>query len=195
MTAISTKTAGWPRWINLLVPGGGLILIGNGFSGVLIAVLFTLSTSFALAAILLFPDDVPRTWRGLALGIAVGTYLGAQWRYAQTVRYRADQAFWDVRKETVRQARQALLEGRGAEAWDILQPLKNDVEVDLALAYLVAQVLTQTGDESGARTAWRRVKRLDRHRIYRREIREYEERTSAGVGTAERSGKTESASS
>jgi hypothetical protein len=189
MSAVAVRSVGGPRLINLVVPGGGLILIGNVGSGVLIAVLFTLSASFAMTAAWLFPDDVSRVWRGLSIGIALGTYLGAQLRYAQTVRLQADQAFWDLRREKMRTVRLALSEGRIEDAWLGLRPLMNDAETDLPLAFLVAQVLTLKGDGAAALNAWRHVRRLDRHRVYSRETRENEERLTrhSGVAPAPRS--------
>ncbi|MFQ5806174.1 MAG: hypothetical protein ACE5I3_06980 [Phycisphaerae bacterium] len=158
------------RLINLLVPGGGLILIGSETMGVLVALLFTAAATFAIAAVLLFPDDVLPTWRGLGIGVAIGTYLGAQIRYAQTVRSQREQAAEERRRVALEHARRALLAGRVDDAWQALQPLVERAESDLVLAYRLAQVLTARGDVAGARAAWRRVRRLDRHRLYRQEV-------------------------
>lgn len=174
MIADAQRALDIPRLINYLVPGGGLILVGASISGVLSALLFTLSLSAALIGLLLFPDDLPQPWSGLSLGVALGTYFGAQWRYAQTMRSRADQAYSDLRRQVQQRVRQALLDDRPADAWKIVQPFMTEVECDLSLAFLVAQVLTRKGDEQAALHAWRRVRRLDRHRIYYREIREHE---------------------
>jgi hypothetical protein len=173
------------RLVNLVVPGGGLILIGHETLGVLIGVLFTLSAGYALAATLLFPDDTSTTWRGLGIGVALGTYIGAQIRYAQTVRYEADQAFGDLRRSALGAARRALDAGRADEAWALLQPLLPQVETDLLVAYRVAQVLTARGDGGAALRAWRRVGRLDRHRIYREEVHVNERALARQLGPGE----------
>lgn len=172
MNADEAATSG--RLINLLIPGGGLILIGSELLGVLIAILFTMTACFALIATLLLPDDVSPTWRGLGIGVAIGTYLGAQIRYAQTVRYRSALADDEQRRSALRDARRALLESRVEDAWMALQPLLSRAEDDLVLAYRVAQVLTARGDGFAALVAWRCVRRLDRHHIYRQEVRENE---------------------
>jgi hypothetical protein len=169
------RTIAGSRLINLVVPGGGLILIGHELLGVLIAILFTITTGYALAATLLFPDDTSAIWRGLGIGVAIGTYLGAQIRYAQTVRYQADQAFGDLRRDALGDARCALREGRTEDAWNALQPVVPLAETDLLVAYRVAQVLTARGDGLAALHAWRRVRRLDRHRIYRDEVHAHEQ--------------------
>jgi hypothetical protein len=170
--------------VNLLVPGGGLILIGSVPLGVLVAALFTVAAHFAVAASLLFPDDVPPTWRGLGIGLAIGSYLGAQMRYAQTVRSQRARAAAERRHAALRDARLALLAGRADDAWRAIQPLAERVEDDLVLAYRFAQVLTARGDHAAALEAWQRVRRLDRHRIYRQEVARNEQVLSGLTGVA-----------
>ncbi len=179
------KRATSGRLINLVIPGGGLILIGSETIGVLVALLFTAATNFAIAALLLIPDDVSPTWRGLSLGVAIGTYLGAQIRYAQTVRHTRARGALELRRAALREARCALLAGRAEEAWRVLQPLVEQAESDLVVAYRLAQVLTARGGGAAALAAWRRVRRLDRHRIYRQEVTENERALSAHVGGAD----------
>jgi hypothetical protein len=159
-----------------------LILIGRETLGVMIAILFTMTACYALAATLLFPDDTSATWRGLSIGVAIGTYLGAQIRYAQTVRCQADEAFGDLRRAALRDAHSALREGRTEDAWHALRPLLPQAETDLLVAYRVAQVLTARGDRLAALNAWRRVDRLDRHRIYRQEVHEHEQALGKRLG-------------
>jgi hypothetical protein len=169
------------RLVNLVIPGGGLILIGSEITGTLVAVLFTAAACFSLGTSLAFPDDVSATWRGLGIGVALGTYVGAQVRFAQTLRYERGRASDELRRVALRDARDALSVGRVEDAWRSLQPIVRRVEADLLLAYRVAQVLTARGDDVAALRAWRRVRRLDRHRIYRQEVNE-QERALSGVG-------------
>ena len=79
---------GWAAALNLLLPGGGLILVGAPWSGLLIGLAFTACANFALAAVLLFPDSFSPTHQALGTGLAAGAYLGAQIRLAQTRRRR-----------------------------------------------------------------------------------------------------------
>jgi hypothetical protein len=69
-------------WVNLLLPGGGLILVEALVSGVLIGLAFTLCANLALLAVLLFPDDFSRWDQALLIGLAGGSYVGAQLRLA-----------------------------------------------------------------------------------------------------------------
>ena len=149
------------RWINLIIPGGGMILLGYEVLGLLVALLFTVAGSFALLATLLVPDDVSPTMRGLSIGIALGTYIGAQIRHAQTMRDRTEKELDALRRTTLQEVRRALLENQPEIAWERLQPIMLRVEEDLAIAYRAAQVLTARGDGYAAVSAWRRVKRLD----------------------------------
>jgi len=163
------RVANCARLVNLVIPGGGLILVGGDVSGVLIALLFTATASFSVAASLLLPGEVPATWRGLGIGVTLGTYVGAQVRFAQTLYHQRGRIADQARRAALHDARQALLDGQVEDAWRALQPLADQADTDLVLAYRVAQVLTARGDEVAARAAWQRVRRLDRHRIYRPE--------------------------
>jgi len=158
------------RVVNLLVPGAGIILVGREALGVLVALLFTAAANAALAANLLFPAEWSPGWRAISTGVALGTYLGAQVRFAQTLRDQRRRASAAHRNAALRAARAALLAGRVEEAWRLLQPLAPQAEDDLLLAYRLAQVLSARGDRQAARAAWQRVRRLDRHRIYYREV-------------------------
>jgi hypothetical protein len=172
--------------VNLVIPGGGLIAIGSEALGVLIATLFTLTANFAIVSSFLLPDEVSPTWRGLSIGLAIGTYLGAQVRYAQTVRDQRKQAAAKLRRAILTDVRAALSAGCADDAWRAIQPLMEQAERDLVVAYRVAQVLTAREDVRGALRAWQRVRRLDRHRVYGQQIRQNErvlrgaERLSAG---------------
>ena len=167
------RSASLARIVNLVIPGGGLILIGLEWLGVLVALLFAISANYAILATFILPDEVSRIWRGLGLGVAVGTYLGAQIRFAQTLRDSRRQEHDAVRRRALAGARIALGEGRVEDAWQVLLPIHHLADRDLLVAYRIAQVLTARGDEPASAAAWSRVKCLDRHRIYYRELSEY----------------------
>jgi len=161
------------RAANLLVPGGGLILVGQVAGGVIVALLFALLANLSAAATLLFPDDVPALWRAGLLGVTAGVYLGAQVRLAQTLREGRTRARLERRNQALRLAREHLLRGEAQAAWEVLQPVLDLADSDLLVAYRAAQVLTACGDAQAARQAWERLRRIDRHRIYRREIEQH----------------------
>ena len=168
MIAEREQSAAW--WINLLIPGGGLMMIGRVWFGLVIALLFGLVANCALAFSLLFPDDVPSWAGGLTTGLAGGTYLGAQLRFAQTVRSRHREAAIAHRRQALEAARACLAAGQYGQAWEAIRPLAAQAERDLLVAYRVAQVLTAKQDVNAALDAWHLVRRLDCHHIYREQI-------------------------
>ncbi len=168
MIAEREQSAAW--WVNLLIPGGGLMMIGRVWLGLIIALLFALLANCALAFSLLFPDDVPSWAGGLTTGLAGGTYLGAQLRFAQTVRSRHREAATAHRRQALEAARACLAAGQYGQAWEAIRPLAAQADRDLLVAYRVAQVLTAKQDVNAALDAWHLVRRLDRHHIYREQI-------------------------
>lgn len=158
------------RWINLLVPGGGLIAIRDVWTGVVVALLFTLSANAAIAARLLIPDEFSPWLAGLCIGVAGGTYIGAQFRLAHTVREQRREAALRQRRAALAAVCDRLERGDGEAALEALEPLRSAAEQDLLVAYRLAQVLTMKRDVSAALEAWQQVRVLDRHHVYRRQI-------------------------
>jgi hypothetical protein len=158
------------RWLNLLIPGGGLIMVGHVWLGLVVAAAFTACANSALAMGLLFPDDLPAWVGGLSIGVAGGTYLGAQLRLAQTVRSRRRDAATARRRRALEAARVHLAGGEYEQAWEAIRTLAEQADRDLLLAYRVAQVLTAKKDVDEALRAWHLVRSLDRHHVYREQI-------------------------
>ena len=161
------------RVVNFVVPGGGLILLGLTWLGILTVLLFALSANYAVLATFILPDEVSRIWRGLGWGIAAGTYIGAQFRFAHTLRESRRAAEIAQRQQALAEARVALAEERLEDAWQALLPIHHLADQDLLIAYRIAQVLTARGDDAGAAAAWSRVRQLDQHRIYYRELSQH----------------------
>lgn len=170
----SERAQRWAGTVNLLLPGGGLILLGATWSGWLVGFLFVASANLALAASLLFPDDFSSRAQSLLIGLAAGCYIGAQVRVAQSLRQRRATEFQARRAEHLRQAQEHMQRGDARAARAALEPLAADAAHDLLVAYRLAQVLTAAGDAEAARAAWARVRALDRHRVYRQQIEEGE---------------------
>lgn len=166
----------WAPWLNLVLPGGGLVLLGARWTGFYLALLFAACANFALAAVLLFPDDCGRPVQLLAIGAGAGGYVGAQWRCAQTARARRARIA-DVRRRTaLREARRMVEQGAFNEALRVLSPVAQENPDDLLVAYRIAEVLTAAGTSHAARLAWQRVRALDRHGVYREQLRMCEAR-------------------
>ncbi len=157
---------GAARVVNLLLPGGGLILIGHVWAGATVALLFAAFANVAIGAALIFPDDVQPWQGGLAIGLAGGVYAGAQIRLALTLRQsRRDEAA-ARRRRVLTEVRELMRDGEHRRALDALAALEPAAPTDLLVAYRKAQVLTEMGDPQAAAAAWERLRELDRHKIY-----------------------------
>jgi hypothetical protein len=166
----------WAAWINLLVPGGGLILIGSLASGLVGGLLFAACANFAVLAVLLFPDDFSGTLQALAIGLAAGAYVGTQVRFVRRLRELRAEAATHFRRQLLWQSQELLAQGDAARAVATLQPVADQARHNLLIAYRLAQALTAAGDVAAARAAWQQVRELDRHRLYQQQIRESEQR-------------------
>lgn len=164
------RRANLARRINLLVPGGGLILLGRPWLGLTLALLFAALGNFALAALLVFPDDVASWLTGLTLGASAGTYAAAQFRIWSTVRKIGIERQQEQRRAVLGAVQRHMRDGAYERALDEIRGVGGLAERDLLLAYRLAQILTGTGDREAAARAWRRVRELDRHKIYRKEL-------------------------
>lgn len=172
---VDRRTLRRARVWNLLVPGAGLVLCGCAGLGVGVGLAFAVLANLAIVADFIAPDAFSTLTRAWVNGLALGVYFGAQVRLTGEVRRQREQLASDQRRGILRQAHVLLLSGDPEAAWDVLLPIAAEAEHDLVVAYRVAQVLLAKGDP-GAGAAWALVRRLDRHRIYRDQIREAEAR-------------------
>ena len=164
------RQANLARLTNLVLPGGGLIMLGCAWSGALIALVFAACANFAVGASLIFPDDVPGWLAGLAVGMAAGTYFGAQIRFLVTVRMIEHRRAFELRRRTLHEVLVLLRRGEYGPAHERIRVLAHLADSDLLVAYRFAQVLTGTDDPAEAGRAWHRVRGLDHHKIYRQDM-------------------------
>jgi len=162
-------------WGNLVLPGAGLILLGSLASGLLGGLLFAACANFVIAAVFLFPDEFSATHQALGIGLAGGAYLGTQLRLAQAVRDHRKVAAEARRRQCLRRTEDLLVHGDTAAALEAIMPISDLADSDLLVAYRLAQALTAAGDAAAAHEAWQRVRRLDQHAIYKRQIDQAEQ--------------------
>jgi hypothetical protein len=160
--------------VNLLLPGGGLILVGELSSGLLVGIAFAACANFALLATLLFPDDFGSSLHALGVGVAGGSFVGAQIRMAQTVRGLRERASTLERRQILWTVRGLCERGEYGAALQVITPLSRRLPDDELVAYRVAQILSEAGTVRAARAAWQRVRQLDRHGVYREQARKFE---------------------
>lgn len=154
------------RWVNLAVPGAGLLLLGHGFTGAASLLLFTAAGHGVLWSLYITPDDWS-PWAPAALGAATAAcYVASQLLTSQAVRAAKRTLQRTQRRQLIAASQQLRDEGDLREALARLEPLQPSQTPDLLLAVRHAQLLLASHDWAGARRAWERVRRMDRHRIY-----------------------------
>lgn len=163
-----------PVMLNLAVPGAGVVWLGSVLNGVLLGGSFALLCNWWVWAIWIVPGEFAAAAQML-LGLAVLLlYTAAQLSLARTLReWRARRAT-ALRRAALTTAVRRLEERDVAGAWTALLPVLGRADRDLLIAYRAAQVLTVAGDVERARRAWRRVRALDPHGLYRRQIEQAE---------------------
>lgn len=168
-----TVTAGV---LNLLAPGAGLTLIGALGWGIALAILFGISANAAIASTWLFPDEVPPAWAAAFFGLAAASYVTAQIRLGQILRGRRLASGRARRRARLAEVQDHLAGGAAEKAWESLQPLQAQAPDDLLVALLAAEIQTIRGDAEAAERAWNRLATLDRHHLYREQVRAGRER-------------------
>ena len=159
--------------VNLIIPGAGVLLAGNLLLGTLLALLFAAAGNFVIWAIWLVPDSVAPWMTGVALAATAGSFVAAQLQLAQTLRRRHAALTVAERRRVLGLVCRHIDDGAYREALDALRPLAAARD-DLLIAFRFAQVLTLARHVPEARAAWRHLRAIDLHHIYRDEIDSYE---------------------
>lgn len=153
--------------LNLVLPGGGLILLGATGIGLLFGAAFILLLNLALLAVFITPDDFATAGCAAAVGAVVLSYAAAQFGMAAHLRrFREEQALAE-RRRVLREIERLAAAGDAAAALGLLETLAGADCADLALAYTRATLLAALGRGDEARSAWEHLRRIDRHGIYR----------------------------
>lgn len=161
----------WARVLNLIVPGIGMVLVGNPVQGLIIGLCVAVLVNLALWAVLIIPADFERVEQGTLIGVAAGAYVGAQLRLAFVTQRQRRAGRQDRRREVLELVRQRLRARDFAGAREALAALPDPLADDLLTALRRAQIFTGLGDEPRARAAWEQVRRLDHQRLYKSEVR------------------------
>jgi hypothetical protein len=164
---MTARLVSMASWLNLLVPGAGLVLLGRIWLGLALGLLFLITVNFVIASLFLAPEAAPSPWRELGILAAALVYISAQGWQAQRVRTGLAASAERTRRESLSRAIALLEGGDAAAAHEALRPLLPQAEGDLAIAYHFAEIVSAQGAGDAARAAWARVRKLDRHHIYR----------------------------
>ncbi|TWT42217.1 hypothetical protein RAS1_33470 [Phycisphaerae bacterium RAS1] len=158
------------RGLNLVVPGAGLVLLGEPGVGVLLGLLFGGLLNVLIASTLIFPDELSTLTTAVAAIGAAAVYVFAQRRLPRAATRATLALLAAQRRSALRHAADCIERGRAADALAALAPLAALRAHDLLVAYRYAQAVSLTEDAGAAREAWRCLRRIDLHKVYGDEI-------------------------
>lgn len=173
LSGLEARLPRWGPWVNLVLPGAGHILAGSLWWGLLVGLVCAACANFAIVATLIFPDDFTRAAQMGASVLMAGCYLGAQFGVAHG-RRRVGAGSVAVRRQVLRETQELVASGGADRALPAIESFAQSCPDDLLVAYRLAEALSVAGDTQRAQSAWRQVRRLDRHGIYRQQVREAE---------------------
>lgn len=165
------RSADWRKRANWLLPGVGCVATGATLVGLTLAAAFSTGLSLLLMLLWVVPDEAsaPRIAGALALAVA-------SWAASQAATSRGLRRWHAASAESARRAElcavEELLRVAGpSSAAARLQAYCERVESDLPALARLAELHEMAGDAAAAQAAWRRVRKLDRHGLYRLQTR------------------------
>jgi hypothetical protein len=170
------QAAGW--FLNLCLPGSGLIVLRREWLGLSLAVVFGICGNVALTGWLIAPAAVPAWLTLLAFVFTALTWLAGQlllWRQMQS----QSRCESDMRV-LLREARCALEKGEVEPAGVCLESALALDDENVELHLLRARLFTMEGDDRAARKALRRAAKVDVRRRHRVETLRAVEASRAG---------------
>ena len=167
-------------WVNVLIPGAGLIILRREWLGLTVALLFGVLAASGIWGCLITPASVG-TWSvGLLLAGAALIWLGGQFLLRRQLAVFSDPSLAGEVERLRQQAADSASAGDYSQALSMLRLALSLNDEDLDTLVQEADLLTALGRFREARRAWRQVERLDRRQRYRRRIVEALQRLPAG---------------
>lgn len=160
----------WALWLNVLVPGAGLVALQQPMPGLLLTAVFLLSAETALFGLLLVPQAID----GVATTVAA-TAAGACWFVLQVLLMRRLRELHNPEYRLqaaarIEQAREAVLTGEWALARQLLEEAAQYDPEQPELNWLLAKVCTAVGRSDVAVRQWRRLRQVDHAGRYQADI-------------------------
>jgi len=156
--------------MNMLVPGCGVIVLGQPWLGTALAVWFALGAEMALCGVLIAPASLPGVVTVMGAGLAGTAWFVAQGLLVARIRFLRSVNLVDELTILRRIAEEALARNDTQAAKPPLLIALSIDDSDLPTHMLWARWVLVTSSRSRARRAWRRVARLDRHGRFASEI-------------------------
>jgi len=157
--------------MNVLIPGTGLIVLGQSWLGLAVAFWFALAAQVTACGVLIAPARIPGILVAAGAGLAGVAWLLAQWLLAARIRFLRDPGLADELSILRRHAEQALERSDYQAARSALLIALSIDDSGLLTRVLWARLLTATASRLRARRAWLRAARVDRNNEFAEEIR------------------------
>lgn len=158
---------GW--FLNILLPGTGLILRRREWLGLSLAMIFAICGNAAIAGWMIAPRTLPPRLTSSSAALA-----GFAWVLAQYLHFRQGRILARTRhslEALLAEARAAMAERDFAAARRALDHGVALDDEDVELHVLRARLLEMEGNRQAGREEWRLVMKLDRRKQYIREAR------------------------
>lgn len=156
--------------LNVVMPGAGLIVLGRPRTGLISAVLFTVSAETAVAGALLAPAMIP-PWLLIGSGVMAGaTWLMAQWMLRDRISTLRDPALQHELDLLRQQATEAIERSELQDARGILHIARNIDPDSVDTMVLWARLTTALGRFRDSRRTWEHVARSGDPRFRREAI-------------------------
>jgi len=163
----------WALWLNMLVPGAGLIGLQRQRAGLAVAILFGLTGQVAAVGLLIAPQSIGQV---VTAGATVGA--GLAWLVGQILLLKRLNELQDPARRLaaarwIEQAREAVLTAGWAEASRALREASRYDDEQPDLNWLLAKVMTATSRSDLAAKQWRRLRQVDKAGRYAKEVERY----------------------
>ena len=167
-------------WVNVLIPGAGLIVLRREWLGSAVALLFGMLAGSGIWGCLISPASAGTWTVALTLTGAALIWLGGQILLHRQLAVFNDPSLALEVERLRQQAADSAGAGNYTEALSMLRLALSLNDEDLDTLVQQADLLTTLGRFREARRAWRQVEQLDRRQRYRRRIVEALQRLPAG---------------
>lgn len=164
-TARRSSAAGW-RAVNAVIPGAGIVWLGDVCTGVVLGLSFCVLAALAIAAEFIAPEAYSPVTRVGLFAAAGCAYLLTRLQYRSVARGLELETLRQVRRRQLQHVRQLTAAGLPHEAIGVLNDALGRRPEDLLLLVRLAQAQQLAGDFEAAASTWRRIRASDRHHVY-----------------------------
>lgn len=154
------------RAANAVIPGAGIVWLGEVWTGVVLGLSFCILAALAIAAEFIAPEAYSPVTRAGLFSAAGCSYLLTQLQYRTVARRLELETSRQLRRRQLQHIRQLTAAGQPHEAMRALNDALGRRPEDLLLLVRLAQAQQSAGDFEAAALTWRHIRASDRHHVY-----------------------------